>query len=183
VGTAPRLLTERLTLRAFRLTDADDVRRLAGDREVATTTLNIPHPYEAGMAETWIGGHEKGFDTGTGITFAITLTEDGALLGAISLMGISRVHRHAELGYWIGRPFWGHGFCTEAGRAVVNHGFDTLNLNRIHAHHFGNNPASGAVMKKVGLRHEGQLDKHICKWDEFQDIHMYGLLRVDHQQS
>jgi hypothetical protein len=78
----PRLSTERLLLRPFSLSDASVVQRLAGDRSIADTTLNIPHPYEDGAAEAWISTHQEVFDQGKGLTLAITTKADGALTGS-----------------------------------------------------------------------------------------------------
>ena len=86
----PTIETERLILRPFNLNDAADVMRLAGDRDIADTTLNIPHPYEPGMAEQWISMHGEDFDQGRGVTLALALREDGRLVGAISLNGNGR---------------------------------------------------------------------------------------------
>ena len=117
----PILTTERLILRPFNLGDAKTVQRLAGDRDVASTTKNIPHPYEDGLAESWIGKHRDSFDSGKGVTYAVTL-KDGSLVGCISLMSIIEAHQ-AELGYWVGKPYWNKGYCTEAAREIVRYGF------------------------------------------------------------
>ena len=174
----PTLATERLILRPFQLTDAQDVQRLAGSREIASTTLNIPHPYEDGMAEEWISKHQETFEQGRGVTFAITSRSGGHLIGAISLMGISPGHQ-AELGYWVGTPYWNQGFCSEASHAVVRYGFQVLGLNRIHACHLTRNPASGRVMQKLGMRHEGCRRQHVQKWELFEDLELYGILRSE----
>jgi ribosomal-protein-alanine N-acetyltransferase len=100
----PRLETERLILRPFGNSDAAEVMRLAGEHAIADTTTHIPHPYEAGMAEEWISTHQETFDREQGVAFAITRKPDGALVGAISLMGMEKGHQ-AELGYWIGKPY------------------------------------------------------------------------------
>lgn len=168
------LETERLILRPFTLADAPDVQRLAGDRAVASTTLNIPHPYEDGMAEAWIRTHPEQFARDETVTFAIT-RRDGTLIGAIGLT-INARFRRAELGYWIGVPYWGQGYCTEAARAVRDYGFETLGLHRIHATHLTRNPASGRVMVKIGMQHEGHLREHVEKWGVFEDLEFYGIL-------
>ena len=85
----------------------------------------------------------------------------------------------AELGYWIGKPYWGQGYCTEAARATLDFGFEQLGLNRIFAHHFARNPASGRVMQKIGMTREGRLRQHVKKWDAFEDLELYGILK-DH---
>jgi len=172
----PTLETERLILRPFELADAQEVQRLAGTREIAATTLNIPHPYEDGMAEEWIGTHQEAFEQGRGVTFAITIRGEGRLIGAISLMDIRPGHQ-AELGYWIGEPYWNQGFCTEAARAVVVYGFRVLGLNRVHACHLSRNPASGRVLQKLGMAHEGRRRQHVQKWGAFEDLELYGMLR------
>jgi hypothetical protein len=94
MGELPGLTTERLLLRPFSLSDAKDVQRLAGDRSIADTTFNIPHPYEDGQAEQWISRHTEFFDKGTGNHFAITAKTDGLLIGAISLMNIRAGHQY-----------------------------------------------------------------------------------------
>jgi RimJ/RimL family protein N-acetyltransferase len=177
----PELRTERLLLRPFTVADAPVVQQLAGDRDIASTTLNIPHPYEVGMAEGWISTHPQQFERGESVNFAVVLQQDGALIGSISLMGIDRQHEHAELGYWIGKPYWNSGYCTEAAEAVLHYGFATLGLNRIHAYHFGRNPASGRVMKKIGMAHEGCRRQHVKKWDAFEDLEMYAILKDEYE--
>ena len=125
MGDQPVLVTERLVLRPFDVSDAADVQRLAGEWEIADTTLNIPHPYEDGMAEEWIATHKPRFEEGKLCNFAITIRDAGDLAGAMGLVITPRFD-HAELGYWIGKPYWNRGFCTEAGSAVIGYGFGRL---------------------------------------------------------
>lgn len=171
----PVLETPRLSLRPFTLADAPDVQRLAGASEVAETTLNVPHPYEDGMAEQWIGGQADRFTAGSNVAYAITLRDGGTLLGAISLM-ITAQHHRAEMGYWLGVPFWNQGYMTEAARGLVGYGFRARGLHKITASHFARNPASGRVMEKIGMRHEGLLREHVRKGDGWEDLVLYGLL-------
>lgn len=182
VSQRPTLRTRRLVLRPFSFEDAPVVQRLAGDRDIAATTLNIPHPYKGGMAEEWIGTHQEQFEKGEQAVFAITIASTGELVGAIGL-GIRTEHRRAELGYWVGKPYWNHGYCTEAAAAVVQWGFDRLGLERIHATHFARNPASGRVMQKLGMKHEGMLRGHIYKWGVPEDLECYGILRSEVETS
>ena len=174
----PSLETARLVLRPFLLADAPEVQRLAGERDVAATTLNIPHPYEDGMAEAWIGAHQERYEQGELVNFAIVLRKDRTLIGAIGL-SIEQRHTSAEMGYWIGKPFWNRGYCTEAARAVVSYAFEVLRLNRVHASYMTRNPASGRVMEKVGMTYEGCLRQHVKKWGVFEDLGMYGILQSD----
>jgi RimJ/RimL family protein N-acetyltransferase len=175
----PTLETTRLILRPFTLGDARDVQRLAGDREIASTTLNVPHPYEDGMAEQWIGTHQEKYERGELVNFAIVRRVDNALIGAIGLR-INQQHTHAELGYWIGKPYWNTGYGTEAARAVVAYGFERCGLHRIHASHLTRNPASGRVLQKIGMRYEGCLRQHVNKWEVFEDLALYGILQSEY---
>lgn len=147
--TQPTLETNRLALRPFQLSDAADVQTLAGHELVAKTTANIPHPYPDGAAENWIASHQPNWEHGTQATFAITLRDTVQLVGAIGLMDIDG--KSAELGYWIGVPYWGSGYCSEAAEAICNFGFTQLGLARLHAEHLETNPASGAVLLKCGF--------------------------------
>ena len=174
----PTLRTERLVLRAFKLSDAPDVQRMAGAIEIASPTINIPHPYEDGMAELWISSHRGASERGELVPLAVTLSVDGTLVGAISLT-LHQNHERAELGFWIGVPYWGQGYCTEAARAMMSYGFDVLGLHRIHSSHFARNPASGRVMQKLGMTREGCLRHHVKKWGAFEDVVVYGLLREE----
>jgi len=172
------LTTARLILRQYVLTDAPAVHRLVSDRQVALNTLRIPHPYPEGEAERWISSHEEMRERGD-YPFAITLRPDGTLVGTVGLH-VKRDHNHAELGYWIGVRYWGKGYATEAAAAAVRFGFDALKLNRIFAMHFSRNAASGRVLQKIGMRHEGTLRQHFRKWNEFVDLECYAILRQDY---
>jgi [ribosomal protein S5]-alanine N-acetyltransferase len=151
------------------------VERLVGDPLVAATTLNIPHPYPPGAAEAWIGSHgqdENAFE------FALERRDDGALLGAIALRVVPE-HARAEIGYWVGVPYWNNGYATEATRALIAYAFDELGLNRVYAFHFPGNPASGRVMEKAGMRFEGELREHHRKGEGYRSSRVYGIIRSD----
>ena len=88
-------------------------------------------------------------------------------------------HRQAELGFWIGRDWWGQGYAREAARAVLRFGFETLELNRISAHHLVRNPASGRVLLAIGMQREGVLRQRVRKWGKYEDVVLYAVLRAD----
>jgi len=178
VPTMPRLVTDRLVLRPFRPADASVVNRLVGEREVADTTLVVPHPYEESMAVEWIADQGPAWAERRMLTLAITRRDTAGLIGCISLV-LNTAHSRAELGYWIGREFWGRGYATESAAALIAHGFRELDLLRIHAGHFARNPASGRVLEKVGMRREGVLRRHVLRWGRREDEVMWGLLREE----
>jgi len=171
----PELRTERLRLRPFRPEDARVVRELAGAREVAENTLTVPHPYPEGAAEAWIASLEPAFARGEMAAFAV-IGEDGELVGACGLK-LEPEDGIAEIGYWIGVPWWGRGYASEAARAVVDFGFRELGLHRIWARVFVRNPASVRVAENAGLRLEGTLRRNLRKGDELLDHHVHGILR------
>lgn len=176
----PKIETENLLLRQFLQNDAADVQRLAGNKEIASTTLNIPHPYEDGMSENWINTHQKLFEEKIEVIFALAHRRENFLIGAIGLSDISKEHNTASMGYWIGKEFWGNGYCSEAARAMLGYGFEQMNLGKIYAHHLSRNPASGRVMQKIGMVKEGTLRKHVKKWGVSEDIEFYGILRDEY---
>jgi ribosomal-protein-alanine N-acetyltransferase len=179
-GSEATLETARLRLRPLTLADAAEVQRLAGAWEIADTTLTIPHPYADGMAEAWIATVGDLYARREQVVFAITARSDGQLLGAMGLV-LRREHRRAELGYWIGKPFWNRGYATEAGIAVLRYGFETLGLNRIHACHFARNTASGRVLEKIGMTREGVSRRHVRRWERYEDLVQYGILCEDYE--
>jgi RimJ/RimL family protein N-acetyltransferase len=172
----PTLETARLILRPFTLADAPEVQRLASDRAIASTILSIAHPYEDGMAERWISSHQAKWERGAQLHLAITRRADRALLGNV-LLYLTAAHRHAELGYWLGRPYWGHGYTSEAAAAMLAYAFTVLDLHRVFAEHMTRNPASGRVLQKIGMTNEGTLRQHTLKWGVFEDVAVYGILR------
>ncbi len=174
----PKLATKRLLLRPFELSDQDAVFRICSEREVARNTRTIPHPYPRAQAEHWIKQHVDLWATGKAAIFATCLKSTGQLVAAIGLE-INEKDQNAELGYWVDKNCWGQGICTEAAREVVRYGFESLALNKIHAHYMASNPGSGRVMEKIGMKKEGVLNRHIRKWGEFHDIVWYGILRSD----
>lgn len=175
---APTLETERLRLRPYSETDIAELLPLIGTREVAATTLRIPHPYSEADARGFLAMAQDPDK----IWLAITLRTDGRQIGGIGLRLEAR-HQHAELGYWLGLAYWGKGYATEAAREVVRYGFSELGLHRIFASHFGHNSASGKILRKLGMRHEGCQREHLLKWDQFVDSELYGLLRKEWEAS
>ena len=177
----PILNTHRLKLRQFQLSDAPHVKEIAGARELASGTF-LPHPYKDGEAELWIMNQYEDFKHRRLINFAIDLKDSCTLIGSIGLE-LDIPHARAQLGFWIGVPFWSKGYCTEAAREVLNYGFQKLRLNRICASHFASNPASGKVLKKIGMTHEGSQRQHYIRFGQFEDAEIYGMLRSEFEQK
>jgi ribosomal-protein-alanine N-acetyltransferase len=174
----PTLETARLRLRPYRDADIAELVPLIGTREVAATTLRIAHPYTEQDGRDFLALAQEPDK----IWLVVALRSDGRQIGGIGLR-VDQQHHHAELGYWLGVRYWGQGYATEAAREMLRYGFETLQLHRIFASHFKPNAASGRILVKLGMRHEGCQREHIRKWDQFVDSELYGILRREWQTS
>jgi RimJ/RimL family protein N-acetyltransferase len=179
VSATPTIRTARLVLGSFEARDAEELQRLAGTREIADTTLAIPHPYEMDHALAWIGNQRKEAARGRATNFAIRLLTGSRLIGCAGLRDIDQEHLQAELGFWIGREWWGQGYASEAAAAVISYGFEALGLNRICAHHMTRNPPAGQVLQHIGMQREGLLRQRVRKWGAYEDVILYAILRDD----
>jgi RimJ/RimL family protein N-acetyltransferase len=142
--------TERLLLRAPALGDARAIAELAGDYEVASMTGTIPHPYSEDMAVDWIESLQEGEE---GVAFAVDL--GGELIGCVGYRATEK--DHAEMGYWIGKPYWGMGYATEAARALILYAFEKEGFAYLTVGHFKENPASARVIAKLGFEPSGEV--------------------------
>ena len=151
------IATERLSLRAFVPQDATALHRLINDWEVTRNLEVVPFPYPRNLADEWIASTRQQIEGGTAYHLAITGKEgtEELLIGAIGLR-IDAKTRHGRLGYWVGRRFWGHGVGTEAATRFVRWAFANLDIERIDANVFIDNPASMAVLRRIGLREVGE---------------------------
>ena len=114
------------------------------------------------------------------MSLGIALRTDGTTIGNIGLM-FNLPHDNAEMGYWIGKPYWNQGYGTEAAGAVIRYAFEELGLNRVYATHFTRNPASGRILQKIGMIHEGRLRQQVKKWDAYEDLDHYGILKSEYK--
>lgn len=178
----PHLRSDRLLLRPFLLSDAPHVQELAGDAAIAAVALDIPHPFEDGMAEAWITECEQAYTQGLAANFAIVLPSENLLIGAVGA-AIQAKDVRGELGYWIGKPYWGHGYASEATQAFVQYAFESLELNRLYATCLRRNTASANVLQKLGMKQEGCLLQHVYHRGNFEDLDEYGLLKQDWVQQ
>jgi [ribosomal protein S5]-alanine N-acetyltransferase len=174
----PTLQTERLRIRPYHDADIPELLPLIGAREVAATTLRIAHPYTEQDARDFLELAKEPDK----LWLAITLRSDERQIGGIGLR-IEQQHKHAELGYWLGVSHWGQGYATEAAQEMLRYGFEELALHRIFATHFKHNPASGRILKKIGMRYEGCQREHLLKWGDFVDSEMYGILRREWERG
>ncbi len=178
----PRIETERLILTELTAGDIPQIVKYAANRRISDYTLNLPFPYTEKDAVYWINLSNQGFKNGTHLIFGIRLKTENQLTGGIGLTIEQRFNR-AEIGYWIGEPFWNKGFVSEATRAIIQFSFDKLALNKITSSHFEKNPASGKVMLKSGMIKEGELKEHIRKDSVYHSLVVYGLTKSDYGKN
>jgi [ribosomal protein S5]-alanine N-acetyltransferase len=169
----PTLATDRLLLRPFRMDNVPAVERMLSTPHVAEYTLSFPHPSPPGFAHDWISRHARWAERGIHLQWAIALRNDTPV-GAIGIALRTDPH-HGDIGYWIGPDYWNNGYATEATKAVIAYGFDTLGLPRIQASCFVGNDASARVLQKAGMVEEGILHKHIEKDGVLRDVRMFAI--------
>jgi RimJ/RimL family protein N-acetyltransferase len=148
-GSIPVLATERLVLRPPRRADANAIATLINDRRIAENTSRIPHPYSLGDAHAFLAQANR---NPSEPTFLIVLA-DGTVIGGCGIATLRGLD--PELGYWIGVPYWGRGYVTEAARAVIDHAFGELGCERLSGGARVSNPASRRVLEKCGFQWTG----------------------------
>jgi RimJ/RimL family protein N-acetyltransferase len=177
--TFPELITKRLILRNVQLNDIPAILKYANNKVISDNVLNIPFPYNEEEVLYWIKKAHEGFRNNTRYAFAITLKELGELIGVISL-SIEQDHNKAELGFWVGEPYWGRGIMTEATEEILKFGFNEVNLNKIFATHYVNNEASGKVLSKSGMKKEGVLKDHYLHKNIYKTVIQYRMTKEEY---
>jgi len=143
------IVTERLVLRPVRHQDAAPVSELSSDSDIARMTVRIPFPNPVANVRAWI----QATSANSELTFVPTLA--GAPIGVVSYFPPPNT-RGGEIGYWLGKPYWGKGYATEMVRALIRHAFLAPDLHQIPISHFIDNPASARVIAKCGFRPTGR---------------------------
>ena len=163
---------------AWRDGDRERMVALADEHDVwAQLRDRFPHPYTPEDAEGWVA-----LQSGQHPPTQFAVCDEAGPIGAIGLETREADYRHsAELGYWLGKPFWGRGIMTGAVRLLVVYGFEGLGLLRIDAHVKSGNPASARVLEKAGFRREGVLRKAALKEGELVDHILFGILYEDYE--
>jgi [ribosomal protein S5]-alanine N-acetyltransferase len=172
----PIIRTKRFILRPIKKSDIKLIAKHANDKIVARNTLSIPHPYKLKDAKIWVNKNLDNYKKKekTDVTFAIEI--DGKFAGGVGLHKIAKNHK-AEIGYWLGRPYWNRGIMTEAVKVVTKFGFEKLKLRRIYAPVFLFNEPSKKVLEKAGYKLEGIVRKEAKKGDKYIDAYMLAKVR------
>lgn len=160
-----------VTLEPIALKHADAVQRLASNPDVVATT-NLPEPYPDNGATEWIEYVRPRHEAGEEFAFAI-LNQDNTLVGVVGLVDVT--DDDAELGFWIGKPFWGRGYATAAAREAVRFAFGTAGVEHVFARPLQRNDASQRVLEKLGFEAR-QVETHEHpKWTDDDAVVRYTL--------
>lgn len=174
----PVLTTPRLTLRPMSMRDAADIYAYSRDPEVARHVLWDAHKSLAD-SKAYLRYIVKQYRDGMPSSYGMVLNATGRLVGTIGFMWYNQENNSTEVGYSLARSQWGQGLMTEALSAVIDMAFRELGVHRVEAQHETDNPASGRVMLKCGMRHEGQLRGRVFNKGRFVDVELYAVLRED----
>ena len=172
----PTLHTARLRLRPFDDADADALFALHSSAEVLRY-WDAPPWSERARAQPFITACRQMADDGTGARLAMDRAPEGTFIGWCSLTRWNPDYRSASLGYCLDDGAWGQGFATEAARALLQWGFDTLDLNRVQAETDTRNVMSARVLEKLGFVREGTLREDCVVNGEVSDSWVFGLIR------
>jgi RimJ/RimL family protein N-acetyltransferase len=172
--------TSRLSLRALTAADTDDFFAIYSDPEVMRY-WSTPALANRDAAAKLIAEIQEGFSRHELLKWGIALRSDDRVIGSATLFHPDFTHRRVEVGYALGRAYWGQGYMQEALTAIFNYAFDTLNFHRIEADVDPRNAGSVRILERLGFQREGYLRERWQVNDEIQDALFYGLLRPDWQ--
>ena len=174
----PDLETKRLLLRRIRVSDAADVFAYSKDPEVARYVL-CQAQTEFREAKDYCRAMVRQYRTDEPSSWGIVDKGSGHLIGTIGYMDYNSGNRTTEVGYSLARWKWNQGIMTEALREVIRYTFSEMDINRIEAQHETENPASGRVMEKCGMKKEGILRQRLYNKGRFVDVCLYSILRSE----
>jgi [ribosomal protein S5]-alanine N-acetyltransferase len=175
----PMIETRRLVLAPIALSDYRRLAAIAAVREIADTTISVPHPMTLSVARDWVEHQCESTRRGEAAVFTVRRRIARSKLGLVSLRDIDCEHGCAELSFWLATNAQGRGYASEATAALVHHGFSTLGLHRIEAYQLVRNAASARVLSRIGFQLEGTLRERVVKWGRREDANLWSKLRDD----
>ena len=175
------LATENLTLRFMNEADLPAVYDIFSHPEVMRY-WSYPPWIDKSQAQQWLINVQEGYRTRDALQLGIERRADGVLVGTCTIYQFHISSRRAEIGYALGRPYWGSGYMHEALQALLLYAFQTLYLNRLEADIDPRNKASARTLEKLGFQKEGHLRERWIVNNEISDTWLYGLLRREWQE-
>lgn len=178
IFSMPTLETRRLILRRITMKDAADIYAYSKDTEVARHVLWSAQR-DIAEARDYCRFMQRKYRADEPSSWGIIERATGRLVGTIGYMDYSEDNASVEIGYSLARWLWNGGYMTEALARVIDHTFETMDVNRIEAQHELTNPASGRVMEKCGMKKEGVLRQRLYNKGHFVDVALYAILKGD----
>lgn len=173
------LHTPRLILKVISEQDEEALYPLINDADVSYNLGSVPYPYPKEALCPWIEASRESVQAGACLVMAIHIKNTGKPIGVCSIY-INDKHLKAEIGYWIGKPYWNNGYMTEAISRMIEYGFDDIGLYRIFGRCFARNKASARVMEKSSMKQEGYIKADFYKDGEHLDSILYGITAADY---
>ncbi len=167
------MVFKRLYLRPFKIADAAKVNELMC-KEIMDNAADIPDTYSLEKARAWISRINYGAQRGVQEIYAICLKDTKEVIGAIGFL-FNLADYSADLGYWIGKKYWGQGFATESARFLIDHVFKFFDAHSVDACYFSWNKKSENVLKKSGMTFVGTTKKWVMKWNRFANISNFAI--------
>jgi RimJ/RimL family protein N-acetyltransferase len=167
---------KKILLRKLKLSDAKDIYENVKDKAVVRWAVSIPHPYPKDGAISYIKSTHYKIKTKKGYAFAIVPLKEARSGGIIALMNVDWKNKNAEIGYWLGKKYWGKGYTTEAVKLMTKFAFQKLNLHRLHAKLFAENIQSRRVLEKAGYRLEGSMKEERFRFGRWHDGLRFGIV-------
>lgn len=166
----------KCTIRKWKIEDAANLAEMLNNKNILNNLRDgLPYPYTKSDAEEYITSMLSSDKTKT---FAFAITADDKVIGSIGVFRCENIHfRTAEIGYYIGEPYWGNGLATSAVTQICNYIFNNTDIIRIFAEPFDYNLASCHVLEKAGFQFEGLLKNNAVKNGKVLDMRMYALTK------
>ena len=177
----PTLETERLILRRINMKDAQDIFEYSRDAEVARHVLWAAQK-DISEAKDYCRFMMKRYRQDMPSSWGIVDKFSRRLVGTIGYMDYREEHGSVEVGYSLAKWMWNGGYMTEALRRVIEYTFEAMDINRIEAQHELDNPSSGRVMEKCGMKKEGVLRQRLYNKGKYVDVALYAILQLDYQK-
>ena len=178
----PTLETKRLVLRRINIHDAKDIFEYSKDKEVARHVLWSAQK-ELGEAKDYCRFMMRRYRNDEPSSWGIIDKATNRLVGTIGYMDYNEDNATVEVGYSLARWLWNGGYMTEALTRVIAYTFESMDVNRIEAQHELENPSSGRVMEKCGMRKEGELRQRLYNKGRYVDVALYAILKEDYDKA
>ena len=174
----PYLKGDKINLRRIRRSDAESIYHHVKDKDIARYTF-IPHPYRIEDAYSFIKLSHKQIYQKTNFPLGMEHPQSKQIIGIISLDHVNYEHKNAELGYWLGKKYWGQGIAKEAIRLILRYGFKELKLKRVYARVMQPNIASAKLLEKSGFTYEGTMREMLYRRKQWLDMLWFGILKEE----